>query len=746
MKKTMMLISAFLVITLSASAQSGLSSGVLDLRNWDGDTVLLTGEWDFYWNQFLKPGETGRNKTTAPIPALWDEVTLQGESLTNVGFGTYRAVLRLGSGKTGLGIHIPRINTAARVFIDGREIGTLGTPAAAKEDEVPRFKRAVLPLGDLTGDVELLIQVSNFHHREGGIVTQMELGSYQKLQTDFLSYLVREILIAGALLAISIYHLILFFYQKKDLSILYFFLFTLIAATRTLSTEAIGLQYLVNIPWSGMIKIEYLTFALMAPALVAFLRKLFPGEVHKWFSWFCVIEGALYSLLVIFTPPPVFTSVLAPQQAVLMIQVLYTVYAIVMAFIRKRDSSGILLVGFLLMVLTFLNDMANAARIIYTDSYLPIGTLLFFLSQAMIIARRSSMAKERAEQLNVEVEESNRILGGMVQEIRLASSQLFGAGKELERSMGEAENSTADISANIDQVGGVFRKQMESVEATAAAVQNMQSSLTGLNAGIQLQDSEISNSNQSIRSLLEGVDDLRKQFQSLAKAFDALKDNSSEGRDKVAIVAELVKEMNIRSESLMETNSLVASIAEQTNLLAMNAAIEAAHAGDAGKGFAVVADEIRSLAEQTTQQSLETKRELETIRNGIGEVVVSTSHTEKAFSDILDATDTVGQILLSLEAALLQQNQRGDSIGKALSSIESISQNVRSGAQVIGDGTNQIDGVVGELSVISSEVSESIDKIINSTKGLLDSIKKVQETEIKNRTSIEHLVDLTNQG
>ncbi|WP_028972820.1 methyl-accepting chemotaxis protein [Spirochaeta cellobiosiphila] len=733
-----------LIFAHSLMAQNNISKGTVDLRNWDGTPIKLAGEWEFYWQQFLEPFQKGSSKEFLNIPGQWSESN--NSNHPSSGYGTYKLNLNLGQNHENLGLYIPRINTAATLYINDQLLGSIGTVGESKGEETPLFKRMIYPLGALSGQATITIQVSNYHHREGGILTQLEIGNYDALQEDFLTSLVKDLLITGALLAISLYHLVLFYYERKELSIIYFFLFTMIASLRGLVTDSVALQYISSIPWFILIKIEYLSLALMAPVLISFLRKVFPLEVNKWFDRISMGEGLLYSLIIVVTPATIFTSLMVVQQIILIFEVLFVLFAIIMAFVRKREGAYIVFIGFVLLLLTFINDMLNAMHLLYTPSLLPLGTLLFFFSQATLLAKRSSIAKMQALDLSRDIESSNKRLEAMVLKIKLACSQLFSAGQELRMSMEHAESSTKDITDHIGQVGNVIHQQLESVTQTADAVQNMQSSLSGLEAGIKLQDTEISSTNQATRALLDGVEALKNQFLSLETAFDTLKNNAGTGRDRVNQVSILVKDMSTRSESLIETNSLVASIAEQTNLLAMNAAIEAAHAGDTGKGFAVVADEIRSLAEQTTLQSLETKKELETISKGINDIVISTDETEKAFNDITEATGEVGQILKLLLDTLNQQGRRGDDIEKAIASIESISKNVRSGSLVISAGTTQIDGVVGELSKISDQVSHSMDQIISSTTGLADSINRVQQTEIKNRQSIDTLVKLTNEG
>ena len=116
--------------------------------------------------------------------------------------------------------------------------------------------------------------------------------------------------------------------------------------------------------------------------------------------------------------------------------------------------------------------------------------------------------------------------------------------------------------------------------------------------------------------------------------------------------AEYAETILLRSDSLIEASTIIKNIAEQTNLLAMNAAIEAAHAGEAGNGFAVVAAEIRKLSETSSEQSQKIGDELLNIQNSIATVANSSNDASEAFSHVSEKLKQTDELVLHIHSLL----------------------------------------------------------------------------------------------
>jgi methyl-accepting chemotaxis protein len=220
---------------------------------------------------------------------------------------------------------------------------------------------------------------------------------------------------------------------------------------------------------------------------------------------------------------------------------------------------------------------------------------------------------------------------------------------------------------------------------------------------------------------------------------------SGNGRDSMQNVIELVKDVSSQSEHLLETNEIINSIASQTNLLAMNAAIEAAHAGDAGKGFSVVADEIRKLAENSSEQSKVIEGELKKVVNTISTIVDASAKADDAFGivavNIKDANGLIQEIRMSMK----EQTEGSRQVLEALEEIQNITVQIRDGSLEMNEGATMILREMARLEGVSLKVQKSTQDIARSSETIGQTIEEIMNVTEKNSEVVRSLNQITNK-
>ncbi len=278
---------------------------------------------------------------------------------------------------------------------------------------------------------------------------------------------------------------------------------------------------------------------------------------------------------------------------------------------------------------------------------------------------------------------------------------------------------------SVQNIGNIIREVTEAVSATASASTQISASSEEMAAGAQEQSSqsqEVSTAvDQMTRTILDttknagSTADQAKNAGQIAEDGGKVISETIEGMNRIAIVvtkaAETVQELGKSSDQIGEIVQVIDDIADQTNLLALNAAIEAARAGEQGRGFAVVADEVRKLAERTTKATKEiadmikriqkeTKGAVESIQQGTAEAQKGKSLAAKAgesLKQIITGSSAVLDRATQVAAASEEQSATAEQISRNIEAINNVAQESAAGVQQIARAAEDLNRLTDNL-------------------------------------------------
>jgi len=370
-------------------------------------SAALEGEWDFYWNELLPPGSDFSQKSpeTILIPDPWNK---HGRHPID-GYGTYRTRVILPPGPEILGLSLPFSLNHYKLFVNGKLIMQNGLPGTERASNV-RSQSPLIKIIPRDSPLEIIIQVSNYYDFNGGILDAPVLGNYENLNLHQKRSEMMEAFLFGVFLVIGILYILFYISESKESqSSLFFGLFALVLSLRTLLYGQHLLLVLVpGLTFELEAALGHLTFYVSVPLFLRFIALEYPFRKSRIIEIPCYIISMAYCLLAITTQHRFFVSFLLYYQLLSLLTGIVIFTVLIVRAIRKDNSARVILLGFLLLLGTAVNDMLYSQKVIETFHMIPLGLGLFIMGQATLLSWKIGKSFRESKDLAIELKSTNK--------------------------------------------------------------------------------------------------------------------------------------------------------------------------------------------------------------------------------------------------------------------------------------------------------------------------------------------------
>ncbi len=298
---------------------------------------------------------------------------------------------------------------------------------------------------------------------------------------------------------------------------------------------------------------------------------------------------------------------------------------------------------------------------------------------------------------------------GLTGRIRELSVSVKDGAGQLTEAADRTRDAVSGLDSSVGAVSGAVQRQKNSVSTADTVISKLVDSIGQVAQKVSEQSGFMEQSSNAVgemASSIASVTDLAVKANGLASE---LQKDSEKGGETIKASIASIAEVDNASRSAVDIIAVIAKISAQTNLLAMNAAIEAAHAGDAGQGFAVVADEVRSLAESSAKSA----KEIQLLIRGMTDKAARSAQLSKeagaSFDRIRDSVAQTSELVRTIASSMARQKAGAEEILRS--------------SQSLAEATKLIEGLAGDQREQSKQMEEAMSHIVMASNEIVDAVQ-----------------------
>ncbi len=639
-------------------------------------------------------------------------------------------------------LYLSKTNGAVEVFVDGALVDYYGSGGDDffYHDAFP--KKAVLPLALFGEDRTAELEVRVFTESGVFVVPEAKIGSLHEFDglMFILEFFGSDIYLVFSILSlfIAFFFFQQFVFQRKETTNL---VFALANFALFLYFFNMGFSFrLIDPVWMDKIAKSalFLFFSLLALFFVMFF------DVHNKKS----VRTVLISLGVLMALPfyvfpkdiaasrALFNMLILPGEALL----LFIAYISVRSIIQKRPYAGYIAVGVFFGFLFGSYDIYHAAAGLEPAVWLQgIGIFLFDLSMFFALAVRNMRVHEELRHFSEELAVQRERLQASFQRVGETGRIVSETSRELDTVIKAATSRVQVLTRESDVIAESMQGQHELVNRTDESVERFLAGIGETNSRLEKQNRDIGETAATIEEMLENLDAVAVEVRDTADFTGRLDGLTRSGSDAMQTSEHAMNKIREVSEDIYQIIEAVNDLAARTNLLAMNAAIEAAHAGDKGRGFAVVASEIKKLAEGSALKTTEIGKQVASIIERIEEGVTANETVRTLLDSIRSDTAEAVKKVQRVAESVQEQRTASAVIQQSLISLAEVSGAIGNQAGEQGLAGREMKAALEELVGTSLSVVKSTENMNRESRAILDQMETINGCSVNSFEAVDRL-------
>ncbi|MBL8022610.1 MAG: ATP-binding protein [Leptospirales bacterium] len=367
-------------------------AGSIDLGNLSRP-LEIRGEWSFYPARFLSATplqeaekQDSKSVVRVMVPGSWNYYR-SGGFPDGKGFGTFRLAARVPNQR--LSLAMMEQGTAVRVIANGKEVCKSGEPSS----DPKTFRPDTVPLlcelrGTEDGRLEILLEVSNFNYRKGGMWSAPVIGERSAMEAAFRLQRELELMVVAIAFIMGLYHVMLYVYHRSDNVPLWFGLFSLAIFVRAISTNfRLVTEFIPGIPFDVYSRLEFFSWFWIPALGLKYTSCVFAGRIPQVVVKVFLAAAVLQSSLLVF-PVSFYSHLVVPSQILSILAFAFCLAAPILALRVNVEGALAFFLSEILGLIAVGNDLLHTNEIIRTAHLGPYGLFFVILSQSLIISRK----------------------------------------------------------------------------------------------------------------------------------------------------------------------------------------------------------------------------------------------------------------------------------------------------------------------------------------------------------------------